>query len=167
MNGLREITRAGRASSSLSKNNKSTPEASREYTLKFTPFPTGVAPNGELWPRFALPGTLRLLSLIGWAAINCTVPSRRAAPHHARLVRPLPAGDIGLIRSMLESIVAACNLPILKFFLGVGAYSLQLWGRRRSPKLRIALYREETQSRQLQSKPRISRLLRIQNQEST
>src|SRR5271156_4584147 len=84
MNGSREITRAGRASSSLSKSNNSTPEASREYTLKFTPFPTGVAPNGELWPRLALAGKLRLLSLVGLAAIHCTVPSRRTAPHHAR-----------------------------------------------------------------------------------
>ncbi len=43
------------------------------------------------------------------------------------LVRPLPAGDIGLIDSVPEGIVAACNLLVPKFFLGVGPYFLQLW----------------------------------------
>jgi hypothetical protein len=57
------------------------PEASREYTLKFAQLPAGVAPNGELRPRFALAGALRLTSLTGWVAINCVVPSSGLVVH--------------------------------------------------------------------------------------
>ena len=74
MNGSREMTRAGRASSSLSNSNNSTPVPSREYTLKFTPFLAGVAPNGELRPGVGSAGMPRLASLIGRVAINCLVP---------------------------------------------------------------------------------------------
>src|SRR4029077_1594432 len=44
------ITRAGRGSSSRSKNNKSTPEALREKMLKLTPPAVTVAPRGEHRP---------------------------------------------------------------------------------------------------------------------
>src|SRR5512136_1738482 len=44
------ITRAGRGSSSRSKNSNSIPVAPREKTLKLTPPPPGVAPRGELRP---------------------------------------------------------------------------------------------------------------------
>src|ERR1700742_3710401 len=81
MNGSREMIRAGRASSSLSNSNNSTPVPSREYTLKFTPFPAGVAPNGELRPRFKSLGTLRLASLTGCVAIHCIALSSDIAAH--------------------------------------------------------------------------------------
>lgn len=57
------------------------PVASREYTLKFAPLPVGVAPNGELRPRFALAGTLRLTALTGLVVINCLVPFSGFAVH--------------------------------------------------------------------------------------